>query len=239
VREVVLGAAPFHGRLLVLDADDAKESTGHGSPMPQLVHGGPGRAGGGEEMGGVRGVLHHMQRTAVQGSPAVLSAVTGRWVEGAPRAQDDVHPFRKSLVELRIGDSVVAGPRTVTQEDVDHFAEFTGDTFYAHTNPEAAAANPLFGGIVAHGYLVVSFAAGLFVSPEPGPVLANYGLENLRFLTPVKVGDSLTVTLTAKQITPRVDQEYGEVRWDADVANQNGESVAKYDVLTLVMKENQ
>jgi oxepin-CoA hydrolase/3-oxo-5,6-dehydrosuberyl-CoA semialdehyde dehydrogenase len=188
-------------------------------------------------MGGIRGVLHHMQRTAVQGSPAVLSAVTNRWVAGAPRTEGDVHPFRKSLAELKIGDSVVAGPRVVSQEDVDHFAEFTGDTFYAHTDPEAAAANPLFGGIVAHGYLVVSFAAGLFVSPEPGPVLANYGLENLRFLTPVKVGDSLTVTLTAKQITPRIDQDYGEVRWDADVTNADGESVAKYDVLTLVSKE--
>ncbi|SFJ40076.1 oxepin-CoA hydrolase / 3-oxo-5,6-dehydrosuberyl-CoA semialdehyde dehydrogenase [Amycolatopsis sacchari] len=234
-RDVVLGVAPWHGRLLVLDADDAKESTGHGSPLPQLVHGGPGRAGGGEEMGGIRGVLHHLQRTAVQASPSVLSRVTGRWVAGAPRAEG-VHPFRKSLAELKIGDSVVAGPRTVTQEDVDHFAEFTGDTFYAHTDPEAAAANPLFGGIVAHGYLVVSFAAGLFVSPEPGPVLANYGLENLRFLTPVKPGDELTVTLTCKQITPRVDQDYGEVRWDADVTNGNGESVAKYDVLTLVAK---
>ena len=136
----------------------------------------------------------------------MLSAVTGRWVPGAPRTEDGVHPFRKSLAELQIGDSVVAGPRTVTQDDIDHFAEFTGDTFYAHTDPEAAAANPFFGGIVAHGYLVVSFAAGLFVSPEPGPVLANYGLENLRFLTPVKPGDALTVTLTAKQITPRIDQ---------------------------------
>ncbi|MFE0025866.1 phenylacetic acid degradation bifunctional protein PaaZ [Amycolatopsis sp. NPDC059021] len=236
VRDVVLGTAPYHGRLLVLDAEDAKESTGHGSPMPQLVHGGPGRAGGGEEMGGVRGVLHHMQRTAVQGSPAALSAVTGRWVAGAPR-EEGVHPFRKSLAELKIGDSVVAGPRPVTRADIDHFAEFTGDTFYAHTDPEAAAANPLFGGIVAHGYLIVSFAAGLFVSPEPGPVLANYGLENLRFLTPVKAGDELTVTLTAKQITPRIDQDYGEVRWDADVTNSEGESVAKYDVLTLVAKE--
>ncbi|MGW4487484.1 phenylacetic acid degradation bifunctional protein PaaZ [Amycolatopsis sp. NPDC004368] len=236
-RTVVLGVAPYHGRLLVLDADDAKESTGHGSPMPQLVHGGPGRAGGGEEMGGIRGVLHHLQRTAVQGSPKVLATVTGRWIEGAPRTEDDVHPFRKSLAELRIGDSVTAGPRTVTRADIDHFAEFTGDTFYAHTDETAAAANPLFGGIVAHGYLVVSFAAGLFVSPEPGPVLANYGLENLRFLTPVKEGDALTVTLTAKQITPRVDQEYGEVRWDADVVNADGESVAKYDVLTLVAKE--
>lgn len=235
-REIVLGVAPWHGRLLVLDTDNAKESTGHGSPMPQLVHGGPGRAGGGEEMGGIRGVLHHMQRTAVQASPTVLTAVTGRWVQGAPR-QEGVHPFRKSLAELRIGDSVTAGPRTVTQSDVDHFAEFTGDTFYAHTDPEAAAANELFGGIVAHGYLVVSFAAGLFVSPEPGPVLANYGLENLRFLTPVKPGDALTVTLTAKQITPRENADYGEVRWDADVTNSDGDSVAKYDVLTLVTKE--
>ncbi|MDT8916144.1 phenylacetic acid degradation bifunctional protein PaaZ [Amycolatopsis sp. PS_44_ISF1] len=236
-RTVVLGLAPYHGRLLVLDSDDAKESTGHGSPMPQLVHGGPGRAGGGEEMGGIRGVLHHLQRTAVQGSPAVLSAVTGRWVPGAPRTEGGEHPFRKSLAELRVGDCVVAGPRTVTRADIDHFAEFTGDTFYAHTDEAAATANPLFGGIVAHGYLVVSFAAGLFVSPEPGPVLANYGLENLRFLTPVKVGDALTVTLTAKQITPRIDQEYGEVRWDADVTNAEGDSVAKYDVLTLVTKE--
>ncbi|MEY7970670.1 phenylacetic acid degradation bifunctional protein PaaZ [Saccharomonospora xinjiangensis] len=237
-REVVLGVAPWHGRLLVLDADDAKESTGHGSPLPMLVHGGPGRAGGGEEMGGIRGVLHHMQRTAVQGSPKVLTAVGNSWVQGAPRSEG-AHPFRKSLAELRIGDSVVAGPRTVTDADIAHFAEFTGDTFYAHTDEQAAEANPLFGGIVAHGYLVVSFAAGLFVSPEPGPVLANYGLENLRFLTPVKPGDALTVTLTCKQITPRENADYGEVRWDTDVTNAEGESVAKYDVLTLVAKESE
>ncbi|PRY34524.1 phenylacetic acid degradation bifunctional protein PaaZ [Umezawaea tangerina] len=235
-REVVLGAGAWHGRMLVLDRDDAKESTGHGSPLPALVHGGPGRAGGGEEMGGMRAVLHHMQRTAVQGSPKVLAAVTGRWVPGAPRTDSDVHPFRKSLAELKVGDSVVAGPRTVTLADVEHFAEFTGDTFYAHMDEEAAKANPFFGGRVAHGYLVVSFAAGLFVSPEPGPVLANYGLDNLRFLTPTFPGDELTVTLTAKQITPREDQDYGEVRWDADLVNQKGESVAKYDVLTLVAK---
>lgn len=235
-REVVLGLAPWHGRLLVLDRTNAKESTGHGSPLPMLVHGGPGRAGGGEELGGVRAVKHHMQRTALQGSPDVLTAVTGVWTPGARRSED-VHPFRKSLAELRIGDTVTAGPRQVTDEDVAHFAEFTGDTFYAHTDEAAAAANPLFGGIVAHGYLVVSFAAGLFVSPEPGPVLANYGLENLRFLTPVKPGDELRVTLTAKQISPRENADYGEVRWDTDVTNQNGESVAKYDVLTLVAKE--
>jgi len=236
-REVVLGVAPWHGRLLVLDAENAKESTGHGSPLPALVHGGPGRAGGGEELGGIRGVRHHMQRTAVQASPRVLAAVTNRWVTGAPRREDAVHPFRKSLAELRVGDCVVAGPRTVTMADIEHFAEFTGDTFYAHLDEEAAAANPFFGGRVAHGYLVVSFAAGLFVQPDPGPVLANYGLENLRFLTPVFPADELTVTLTAKQITPREDQDYGEVRWDADVTNSKGESVAKYDVLTLVAKE--
>ena len=236
-REVVLGLAPWHGRLLVLDRDDAAESTGHGSPLPMLVHGGPGRAGGGEEMGGMRGVLHHMQRTAVQASPRVLSAVTGRWMPGTERNTAGGHPFRKSLAELRIGDSVVAGPRRVTLADIEHFAEFTGDTFYAHMDEEAARANPFFDGRVAHGYLIVSFAAGLFVQPDPGPVLANYGLENLRFLTPVYPGDELTVTLTCKQITPREDAEYGEVRWDADVTNQDGKSVATYDVLTLVAKQ--
>jgi oxepin-CoA hydrolase/3-oxo-5,6-dehydrosuberyl-CoA semialdehyde dehydrogenase len=236
VKRVVLGIAPWHGRILVLDRDDAAESTGHGSPLPGLVHGGPGRAGGGEELGGLRGVQHYMQRTAVQASPRVLTAITGRWYAGAERAVTDVHPFRKSLSELRVGDTVVAGPRTVTLDDVDHFAEFTGDTFYAHTDEEAAAANPFFDGRVAHGYLVVSFAAGLFVSPDPGPVLANYGLENLRFLTPTYPGDALTVTLTAKAITPR-DGPYGEVRWDADLTKQDGSSVAKYDVLTLVAKE--
>ncbi|MFC4053793.1 phenylacetic acid degradation bifunctional protein PaaZ [Actinomadura syzygii] len=235
-RQVVLGAAPWHGRLLVLNAEDAKESTGHGSPLPQLVHGGPGRAGGGEEMGGIRGVVHHMRRTAVQAGPAMLTSITGRWVPGTDRTVTDEHPFRKHLEDLRVGDTAVGGPRVVTLDDVEHFAEFTGDTFYAHTDEDAARANPFFGGRVAHGYLVVSFAAGLFVEPSPGPVLANYGLENLRFLTPVKPGDELTVTLTAKQITPRDGADYGEVRWDTDVTNQEGASVAKYDVLTLVAK---
>jgi oxepin-CoA hydrolase/3-oxo-5,6-dehydrosuberyl-CoA semialdehyde dehydrogenase len=235
-RSVVLGLAPWHGRLLVLDQDDAKESTGHGSPLPMLVHGGPGRAGGGEELGGVRGVLHHMQRTAVQASPRMLGAVTGRWVKGGPRDAGDAHPFTKSLAELRTGDTVTAGPRVVTLEDVEHFAEFTGDTFYAHMDEQAAAANPFFDGRVAHGYLVLSFAAGLFVQPDPGPVLANYGLDNLRFLTPVYPGDALTVTLTCKQISPR-DGDYGEVRWDAEVTKQDGSVAATYDVLTMVAKE--
>jgi oxepin-CoA hydrolase/3-oxo-5,6-dehydrosuberyl-CoA semialdehyde dehydrogenase len=235
-REVVLGVAPWHGRLLVLDTDDAAESTGHGSPLPTLVHGGPGRAGGGEEMGGIRGVKHHMQRTAVQASPRVLAAVTGRWVTGAQRVDDGVHPFRKSLAELRIGDSVTRGPRTVSEADIAHFAEFTGDIFYAHTDAQAAAANPFFDGIVAHGYLIVSLAAGLFVDPDPGPVLANYGIDNLRFLTPVYPGDELTVTLTCKAITPRGDSEHGEVRWDTVVTKADGSPVATYDVLTMVAK---
>ncbi|MFC4564921.1 phenylacetic acid degradation bifunctional protein PaaZ [Nocardiopsis mangrovi] len=235
-RTVVLGLAPWHGRILVLDRDAAPESTGHGSPLPTLVHGGPGRAGGGEELGGIRGVLHHMQRTAIQASPDLLTAITGRWTAGAARLPDDEHPFRKSLAELRIGDTVRSAAREVTLADIEHFAEFTGDTFYAHTDPVAAAANPLFGGIVAHGYLVVSLAAGLFVDPAPGPVLANFGVDGLRFLTPVKAGDTIDVTLTVKQITPRISADYGEVRWDAVVANGAGEPVATYDVLTLVAK---
>jgi len=235
-RTVIAGLAPWHGRLLVLDRDDAAESTGHGSPLPTLVHGGPGRAGGGEELGGIRAVLHHMQRTALQGSPGMLTAITGRWLPGAPQASDGVHPFRKSLAELRIGDTIHAGPREVTLADIEQFAQLTGDTFYAHTDPRAAAANPLFGGIVAHGYLIVSLAAGLFVDPDPGPVLANFGVDNLRFLTPVKAGDALSVTLTVKQITPRTSADYGEVRWDAVVRNRAGEPVATYDVLTLVAK---
>ncbi|MFD0905127.1 phenylacetic acid degradation bifunctional protein PaaZ [Actinomadura sediminis] len=235
-RTVVRGLAPWHGRVLVLDRDDAKESTGHGSPLPTLVHGGPGRAGGGEELGGIRGVLGHMQRTAVQASPGLLTAVTGTWTPGADRTVSGAHPFRKPLADLRLGDTIASEPRTVTLDDIAHFAEFTGDTFYAHTDPEAAARNPLFGGIVAHGYLVVSLAAGLFVDPAPGPVLANFGVDGLRFLTPVKAGDSIAVTLTVKQITPRSGADYGEVRWDAVVTNQDGEPVATYDVLTLVAK---
>ncbi|HNP16162.1 MAG TPA: MaoC/PaaZ C-terminal domain-containing protein, partial [Terrimesophilobacter sp.] len=216
--------------------DDARSSTGHGSPVPHLIHGGPGRAGGGEELGGIRSVFHHMQRTAVQGSPAMLTAVTGQWFTGAPRNLEGPHPFRKSIAELRIGDAIASPLREVTLDDITAFANTTGDKFYAHTNEEAAAANPFFPGIVAHGYLLVSWAAGLFVDPEPGPVLANYGLENLRFITPVSPGDSIRVTLTAKKVTPRETDEYGEVCWDAIIHNQDDEIVATYDVLTLVAK---
>ena len=235
-RSVVLGLAPWHGRILVLDSEGAPESTGHGAPPPVLVHGGPGRAGGGEELGGLRAVFHHMRRTAVQGSPRMLTAITGRWTAGAARDTAGGHPFRKPLAELRIGDTVVAGPRTVTLEDIEHFANFTGDTFYAHMDEEAAAANPFFDGRVAHGYLVVSLAAGLFVDPVPGPVLANYGVDDLRFLTPVYPGDQLTVTLTCKQISPR-DGAYGEVRWDTLITKQDGSVAAQYDVLTMVAKQ--
>lgn len=235
-RRVIEGIAAHHGRTLILDRDDARSSTGHGSPVPHLVHGGPGRAGGGEELGGIRSVLHHMQRTAVQGSPAMLTAVTGQWFSGAPRNLDGAHPFRKSLAELKVGDSIESPLREVTLEDITAFAESTGDKFYAHTDEKAAAANPFFPGIVAHGYLLVSWAAGLFVDPAPGPVLANYGLENLRFVTPVSPGDSIRVTLTARKITPRETDEYGEVCWDAVIHNQKDEVVATYDVLTLVAK---
>ncbi|WP_308797389.1 phenylacetic acid degradation bifunctional protein PaaZ [Agromyces silvae] len=233
--------APMNGRLLFLDRDDARSSTGHGSPVPHLVHGGPGRAGGGEELGGIRAVQHHMQRTAVQGSPEMLTALTGVWHAGAAarpyEASGEPHPFRKSLAELRIGDQVASPPRTVTLEDIETFATFTGDTFYAHMDEAAAAANPFFPGRVAHGYLLVSWAAGLFVDAAPGPVLANSGLEHLRFLTPVAPGDAIRVELTAKQITPRETDEYGEVRWDAVLKNQRDELVATYDVLTLVAKQ--
>lgn len=236
VQQLVTGVAAHHGRVLVLNREDARSSTGHGSPVPHLVHGGPGRAGGGEELGGIRSVHHHMQRTALQGSPNMLTAVTGVWHPGADRNFDSVHPFRKSLAELRIGDAFGSELREVSLQDVTDFANSTGDTFYAHTNEAAAAANPFFPGIVAHGYLLLSWAAGLFVEPAPGPVLANYGLENLRFITPLAAGDSFRVTLTAKKITPREDQEYGEVCWDAILHNQHDEIVASYDVLTLVAK---
>jgi oxepin-CoA hydrolase/3-oxo-5,6-dehydrosuberyl-CoA semialdehyde dehydrogenase len=186
-------------------------------------------------MGGIRALKHYMQRTAVQGAPQLLSAVTGRWLEGAA-TDHAVHPFRKSLADLRIGDQLETPAREVTLKDIEHFAQFTGDTFYAHMDEDAARANPFFDGRVAHGYLIVSFAAGLFVQPDPGPVLANYGVDNLRFLTPVYPGDHLRVRLTCKEINPRAGAEHGEVRWDALVQNQKDEAVARYDVLTMVAK---
>lgn len=234
-RELTLGIAAHHGRVHVLDRDVARSSTGHGSPMPTLTHGGPGRAGGGEELGGARAVEHYCQRTAVQGSPDLLTAITGVYQTGAER-QEGEHPFRKHYEDVQVGDAVIAGPRTISQDDIDQFAELTGDTFYAHTMPEAAAANPFFDGLVAHGYLVVSAAAGLFVDPDPGPVLANYGLERLMFQTPTYPGDEITVALTCQEKVDRVGRDHGEVRWDTVVTNQDGDTLATYQVLTLVEK---
>jgi oxepin-CoA hydrolase/3-oxo-5,6-dehydrosuberyl-CoA semialdehyde dehydrogenase len=233
-RELVLGTAAYHGRMVVINRHCAAESTGHGSPLAHLVHGGPGRAGGGEEMGGVRGVLHYMQRTAIQGSPETLSAIGHRWIKGADENETGVHPFRKTFEQLNLGDTFKSGLREVTLDDINHFAEFTGDNFYAHMSEEDAARNPFFEGRVAHGYLIVSFAAGLFVDPDFGPVLANYGVDELRFIQPVNHGDSLKVRLACKQKTLRGDSGYGEVRWDAEVTNQDDEIVAQYDVLTMV-----
>ena len=240
-RKVVVGVAPYHGRLLVLDRASAKESTGHGSPLPNLVHGGPGRAGGGEELGGARGVLHYMQRTAVQGSPTMLAAVTREWSAGAAQREDAVHPFRKTFDQLEIGDALITKTRTITLDDIARFAELSGDRFYAHMSDDDARANGIFEGRVAHGYFIVSAAAGLFVDPTLGPVLANYGLEKLRFTKPVYPGDTIQVRLTVKQKTAKETPEggvpQGVVEWDVDVRNQRDESVALYSILTLVRRD--
>ncbi|MGH1539123.1 MAG: phenylacetic acid degradation bifunctional protein PaaZ [Arenicella sp.] len=233
-KRVVLGAASHHGRLLILNQTCAKESTGHGSPLPQLVHGGPGRAGAGEEQGGVRGIKHFMQRTALQGSPDMLSAITGTYMQGAARNTDTIHPFKKSFEELEIGDTVISQKRAITLEDIESFANLSGDVFYAHMDEGAAQRNPFFDGRVAHGYLLISAAAGLFVWPEEGPVLANTGLENLSFQKPVYPGDSIQVQFTCKQKKDRLTEKWGEVRWDTTIVNQNGEVCANYDVLTGV-----
>lgn len=239
-KQVVLGTAAWHGRLLLLNRHSAKESTGHGSALPHLVHGGPGRAGGGEELGGARAVLHFMQRTALQGHPTTISYVTNVWSKGAATPTDSVHPFRKYFEDLRIGDTLFTAPRTVTEADVVNFAEISGDHFYAHMD-EAAAARSIFGKRVAHGYFVLSAAAGLFVDPGEGPVLANYGLESLRFVKPVYPGDTIKVRLTCKQKTaketPPDGVPQGVVAWDVEVSNQDDEAVAVYTILTLVRRK--
>ncbi|MEO0493180.1 MAG: phenylacetic acid degradation bifunctional protein PaaZ [Actinomycetota bacterium] len=234
---LTIGIAPFHGRVHAIDATSAAASTGHGSPLPQLVHGGPGRAGGGEELGGVRSVLHHMQRTAVQGSPDLVTAVTGEWVAGATRRHKG-HPFTLHFDELEVGDALDTGPRVITLDDIEHFAHFTGDLFYAHMDDEAARASPIFEGRVAHGYLVLSMAAGLFVWPDPGPVLANYGVDNLRFATPTYPGTEIRVVFTCKQKSLRAGAGYGEVRWDTTVVDQDDNVLASYDVLTMVAERD-
>ncbi|WP_398494073.1 phenylacetic acid degradation bifunctional protein PaaZ, partial [Variovorax sp.] len=234
-------AAAWHGRLLVLDREAAAESTGHGSPLPPLKHGGPGRAGGGEELGGLRAVKHYLQRAALQGSPTMLAAVTGEHVRGAKVRETEVHPFRSHFEDLRIGDSLLTHRRTVSEADIVAFGGLSGDYFYMHFDEIAAKESP-FGKRIAHGYFVLSAAAGLFVSPAPGPVLANYGLDTLRFVKPVGIGDTIRARLTCKRKIDRNrkdanGQGQGVVAWDVEVTNQDGELVASYDILTLVAKK--
>lgn len=237
---IVPTAAALHGRLHILDAEAATESTGHGSPLPVLKHGGPGRAGGGEELGGLRAVKHYLQRAAVQGSPSMLTAVTREYVRGAKVHEGDLHPFRRFFDELRIGESLLTHRRTVTEADLVNFGCLSGDHFYMHFD-DIAAKESQFGKRIAHGYFVLSAAAGLFVSPAPGPVLANYGLDTLRFIAPVGIGDTIQARLTCKR---KIDQgkvshkgeSQGVVAWDVEVTNQDGDLVASYDILTLVLK---
>ncbi|MCH7339942.1 phenylacetic acid degradation bifunctional protein PaaZ [Acinetobacter higginsii] len=237
---IIQKIAPWHGRVHILDEESAKESTGHGSPLPHLIHGGPGRAGGGEELGGIRAVKHYMQRTAIQGSPNSLTQVTHSWTAGSNIKQDRVHPFKKDFDELVIGERLLTARRTVTEADIVNFACLSGDYFYAHTD-KIAAADSFFGERVAHGYFIVSAAAGLFVDAAQGPVIANYGMDNLRFVEPVKIGDSIRVELTCKQKTPKPQKDlsqpaHGVVVWDIKVKNQRDELVATYDILTLVAR---
>jgi oxepin-CoA hydrolase/3-oxo-5,6-dehydrosuberyl-CoA semialdehyde dehydrogenase len=238
--QVVPRLAANHGRLHVLDRESAGESTGHGSPLPSLKHGGPGRAGGGEELGGIRAVTHMMQRAAVQGSPTMLTAITREYARGAKVIETGTHPFKHYFEELQIGESLLTASKVIGEADVKAFGELTGDMFYMHFDDEAAKASA-FGKRIAHGYLVLSDAAGLFVVAEPGPVLANYGLDTLRFVKPVGLGDSIQVRLTCKRKIDRNKKDangqgQGVVAWDVEVTNQDKELVASYDILTLVAK---
>ncbi|MEX3006193.1 phenylacetic acid degradation bifunctional protein PaaZ [Serratia fonticola] len=239
--QFIRATACAHGRMLVLDRHAATESTGHGSPLPLLVHGGPGRAGGGEELGGLRAVKHYMQRTAIQGSPSMLAAISREWVRGADVVEEQVHPFRKYFEQLQIGESLLTARRTITEADLVNFACLSGDHFYAHMD-KIGAAESLFGERVAHGYFVVSAAAGLFVDPGVGPVIANYGMENLRFIEPVKIGDTIQVRLTCKKKIRKPqktaeDRPHGVVVWDVQVLNQHQQAVALYSILTLVARQ--
>ncbi|PLW82379.1 phenylacetic acid degradation bifunctional protein PaaZ [Kineobactrum sediminis] len=240
-RQVILGTAPWHGRMLIINRDCAAESTGHGSPLAQLVHGGPGRAGGGEELGGMRAVKHYMQRTALQGSPTTLMAITSEYHPGAVEYSDPIHPFKKHFEDLRVGETLLTHRRTVTEADIVNFGCISGDHFYAHFD-EIAAKDSFFGKRVAHGYFVISAAAGMFVDPSPGPVIANYGLENLRFIEPVAPGDTIRSKLTVKKKikkAPRGEEKpNGVVVWAIEVTNQANEPVAVYDILTLVERRD-
>jgi oxepin-CoA hydrolase/3-oxo-5,6-dehydrosuberyl-CoA semialdehyde dehydrogenase len=240
-RQYVLEAAAWHGRILMLNRESAKESTGHGSPMPLLVHGGPGHAGGGEEMGGIRGVMHYMQRTAIQGTPTDISSVTRQYQQGGAQTQTDIHPFKKHFEDLFVGETLVTAKHTVSETDIHNFANVSGDNFYAHMDATSLEGTP-FTGRVAHGYFILSKAAGLFVDAKKGPVLLNYGIDECRFTKPVYPGMTIGVRLTVKE---KVDQERrseedvpkGIVKWLVDVYDETGETVAIATILTMVRKK--
>jgi oxepin-CoA hydrolase/3-oxo-5,6-dehydrosuberyl-CoA semialdehyde dehydrogenase len=242
-RDFVIGAACMHGRILVLNADCAKESTGHGSPMPMLTHGGPGRAGGGEEMGGKRGVFHYLQRTAIQGSPTTLTKIMGQFQYGAKYIEKDIHPFKRYFEDLEVGETLITAKHTVHEADIVNFANVSGDNFYAHMDATSLDGT-IFTGRVAHGYFILSKAAGLFVDAKKGPVLLNYGLDECRFVKPVYPGATIGVRFTCKE---KVDQEKknaediakGIVKWLVDVYDETGETVAIATILTMVKKRNQ
>ena len=242
-KQYVLGAASMHGRILVLNSKCAKESTGHGSPMPMLVHGGPGRAGGGEEMGGKRGVLHYMQRTAIQGSPTTLSKITGQYQYGGSYIEKEIHPFRQYFEDLEIGETLITQKHTVTEADITNFANVSGDHFYAHMDATSLEGT-IFTGRVAHGYFILSKAAGLFVDGKKGPVLLNYGIDECRFTKPVYPGTTIGVRFTCKE---KIEQEKkgnediakGIVKWLVDVYDDTGETVAIATILTMVKKREQ
>ncbi len=242
-RKYTIGAACMHGRILILNAECAKESTGHGSPMPLLVHGGPGRAGGGEEMGGKRGVFHYLQRTAIQGSPSTITAILNQYQQGAKPILKDIHPFKQYFEDLEISETLITEKHTVTLDDIEKFAELSGDKFYAHMD-ENALDGTIFTGRVAHGYFILSRAAGLFVDAPKGPVLLNYGIDECRFTKPVYPGSSIAVRFTCKE---KIEQEKknpediakGIVKFLVDVYDETGETVAIATILTMVKKRNQ
>jgi oxepin-CoA hydrolase/3-oxo-5,6-dehydrosuberyl-CoA semialdehyde dehydrogenase len=241
--EFVLGAATHHGRILVLNGEVAKESTGHGSPLPLLVHGGPGRAGGGQEMGGLRGVEHFMQRVAIQGSPSMITAITQVYQPKAKQIEKDKHPFQHYFEELEIGQTYTTHRHTVSEADITNFAQVSGDNFYAHVDATSLDGT-LFTGRVAHGYYVLSKAAGMFVDPRKGPVLLNYGLDECRFTKPVYPGMTIGVKLTVKEKIAQEkrdadDVAKGIVRWLVDVSDETGETVAVATILTMVKKKDQ
>ena len=237
-KEITLGCAPYHGRFMVINRHSAGESTGHGSPIASLVHGGPGRAGGGEELGGARAVIHNMQRIALQGSPTTLMNITGQHIKGAETEESDLHPFKKHFEDINVGEHLVTEKHTITEEEIQQFGDLSGDHFYAHFDDEAAKES-IFGKRVAHGYLVLSIAAGSFVHPDPGPVMLNYGLEDLRFVAPVFPGDTIQTKLIVKKKTTRQQRKtdpkpFGMVWFDVEVYNQDEVIVAEYTILTLV-----